>query len=426
MNKHSLSYQSIVGQINYFLFLIVVALLPFPQIFLRYACVVWLFSWLLEGRFLQKPKKEHLHKMIPFLLFGGWYLWKVISGLWAENTDAYLWQLERYMVFGLMIPVGIWGLNNYYDWKEICRVLVISCVAAAGVYVFTLYWVYNHHFFDFPIHRHHLESMSFEFFEGKISYIKHRLYLCSTEMMGIMAMFYIRKDVCYRYGTFRGWMMTVIAVLIMSGLILATGSRASIISGFTLIAIGILYQLPKRHIRYNIAITLFAVFVGLGVLTLHPRMQNFQFEQVLSPHIDKENDIRLNIWAIAISQPEDYSLYGLGAGQSVPYLQKLYQQFGFEDYARIGYAAHNQYLAEWIEIGVPGLLFFLLAWLSIVYYTHGRARKSAVIFFALFILNMFTDCMWGKFDGIALWLAWMVFIRIQTDTQTHQEPSRNT
>ena len=48
-------YQNILGHINYSLFLAIVALLPFPQIFLRYACVLWIITWALEGRWLNKP-----------------------------------------------------------------------------------------------------------------------------------------------------------------------------------------------------------------------------------------------------------------------------------------------------------------------------------------------------------------------------------
>ena len=94
-------YQSAMGQLNYTLFLVVVALLPFPQIFLRYACVIWICTWLLEGRFVQKPNIQDWRKMMPFIMFGIWYLWKIISGLWAADQAAYAWQLERYMAFGL-------------------------------------------------------------------------------------------------------------------------------------------------------------------------------------------------------------------------------------------------------------------------------------------------------------------------------------
>ena len=68
------TYQEIVGRANWWLFLVVVALLPFPQIALRFACVLWIFCWALEGRWLTKPRSLKENKMaIPFLLFGLWY-----------------------------------------------------------------------------------------------------------------------------------------------------------------------------------------------------------------------------------------------------------------------------------------------------------------------------------------------------------------
>lgn len=74
-------YQDIMGRINYGLFLCVVALLPFPQVFLRYACVLWVVSWAMEGRWMQRPKSLRENRMaIPFLLFAAWYAWKGYLG----------------------------------------------------------------------------------------------------------------------------------------------------------------------------------------------------------------------------------------------------------------------------------------------------------------------------------------------------------
>ena len=106
-------YREIIGRINYALFLAVVALLPFPQICVRYACVAWFVTWVLEGRWLQKPASWRENKMmLPFVLFGIWYIWQLVSGIWADNHAAWSMQMERYITFGVMIPVGIWGLNS--------------------------------------------------------------------------------------------------------------------------------------------------------------------------------------------------------------------------------------------------------------------------------------------------------------------------
>ena len=187
-----------------------------------------------------------------------------------------------------------------------------------------------------------------------------------------------------------------------------------------------LYKLPIRHLRYKIALIVVACGTGLVILSLHPRMQEFKYDQLLSIRdIDKEDNVRLNIWGLALEDTHDYSLYGLGAGQSTLYLQEKYAKAGLTDYVKHGYAVHNQYLAEWMEIGIPGLLFFVLAWLSIPYFTKKRARKSAMMLFTLYALNMLTDCMWGMFDGIAPWCVWMVFIRLQSDAQTDEQTARN-
>ena len=74
-----------------------------------------------------------------------------------------------------------------------------------------------------------------------------------------------------------------------------------------------------------------------------------------------------------------------------------------------------------MEIGIPGLLFFLLAWISIPLYASKKGRLTAILFTTLFALNMFTDCMFGRFDGIALWAVGLLFILLQSDPQRDEQ-----
>lgn len=424
MNNLLQKYQSVMGQFNYALFLVVVALLPFPQIFLRYTCVAWIFAWFLEGRWLSKPNWQDWRKILPFFMFGGWYLWKIISGLWVDSLNAYSWQLERYMAFGLLIPVGIWGVNKYYNWKHVCIVLACSAVLAAGVYAFTLFWVANADFMSLPFGQVRIQPLTSDFFARKISFIKHRLFLCSVEMMGIMSLLYLRKDIVNKLGKIKGGILILLAIIIMLALILTTGSRASIVSGMALLSVWALYKLPIRQVRYKIAFLFLACGIGLFALSQHPRMKNFDYGELLTiQNTAPSNNIRLNIWSIALDSPKDYSLHGLGAGQSFHYLQNKYKEHGLDQYKRFN--SHNQYIEELIELGVPGLILFVLAWFSLPYCTQKRARKSAVMLVTLYALNMLTDCMFGRFDGIALWCVWMVLIRLQSDTQGHQQTTGN-
>jgi O-antigen ligase len=243
-------------------------------------------------------------------------------------------------------------------------------------------------------------------------------------MMGIMSLLYLRKDIVNKLGKVKGGILILLAIIIMLALILTTGSRASIVSGMALLSVWALYKLPIRRVRYKIAFLFIACGIGLFALSQHPRMKNFDYGELLTiQNTAPSNNIRLNIWSIALDSPKDYSLHGLGAGQSFHYLQNKYKEHGLDQYKRFN--SHNQYIEELIELGVPGLILFVLAWFSLPYCTQKRARKSAVMLVTLYALNMLTDCMFGRFDGIALWCVWMVLIRLQSDTQGHQQTTGN-
>ncbi len=411
-------YQDIIGKANYWLFLAVVALLPFPQIALRYACVLWLVGWLLEGRWLKRPLSLRENKMaIPFLLFGLWYAWKLISGLWAADVAAWRWEMERYLTFGLLVPIGLWGVNANYDWRQAGKVLIISCIAAIPIYLATMGILYFH--FDWCV-QHIDEEWSqygswWRFLSENVSHLKHRLFLCSVEMFGaIMALELMNRK--------NRWLF-IPAILLMLSAIPLTSSRQSILTCAALLVVAIIYSMPKRYrLRYGVGILLLGMVLGGGLLKLHPRMQNFELSHITEMReISYTHDIRFNIWGVALQTPGDYLAYGIGAGQSTNYMVAKYQDVGLEYYKEKHYHPHNQYLEELMEIGIPGLLLFLLAWLAIPFCAKEKGRETAILFTALFMMNMLTDCMFGKFCGIALWAVGMMFMLMQSRPQSHEE-----
>lgn len=417
-------YQDILSKINYGLFLCVVALLPFPQIFLRYVCVLWIASWLLEGRWLQRPKPLRENRfVIPFLLFAAWYAWKAVSGLWAADHSAWAWQMERYLAFGLMLPIGIWGVNARYDMRRISRVLAISCMVAIPFYLVVMTILYYHReiidFLQWKAEWNYGVSSWYSYFSNNSSLLKHRLFLCSVELMGaLLALQLWRKE--------KKWLALSLPVMLSA--IPLTGSRQSILTATALLAVGIIYALPRRYrIRYGVGILILGLVLGGGLLMMHPRMQHFDLRNLTEMRqMNTEHDIRLNIWGFALQQPSDYIAYGLGAGQSKEYLIEKYSEGGFDWYIERHFHPHNQYLEELMELGIPGLLLFVLAWLSIPLCARGKGRRLAVFITVLFMLNMLTDCMFGLFDGIALWSVGLVWILIQSNAERDEQTAGDT
>ena len=417
-------YQSIVGRINYWLFIAVAVLLPYPQICLRYAVVIWFISWLLEGRWLKldnlKLQLANWKKILPVLLFGLWFCYKLLSGLWADDYSRWAWQMERYQTFGLMIPVALWGVNEYYDWRQVGKALVISCMVAVPVYVLWMTALYLHPEW---IDSWQLNSAYagkqvdgwWEFVAEYISVFKHRLFFCSVEMFGaIVAWFIYRKRLA----------VLIPALIVTLSAIPLTTSRQSILTCAALLAVVLISSLPRRYRwSYGVGIFLIGILLGGGILTLNPRMQGFNFKAITEVReISVDHDVRFNIWGYALKQPEDYLAHGVGAGQSELYLNHLFSPY----FIQHGFHVHNQYLEELIEVGIPGLILFLLAWLSIPICAPKGAHEMGWLFTVLFLMNMFTDCMFGKFDGIALWIVGIWLILLQSYPQRKEQTPRNT
>lgn len=330
--------------------------------------------------------------------------------------------MERYLTFALLVPIGIWGVNEYYKWTEAGKILVAGCVTAIPVYLLILIPIYYHpeiitafqHEAEFNFKLPHW----FAFVVDNISIFKHRLFLCSVELLGIII----------AYQLWRNRLRVLLpSILIMSSIIPLSGSRQSILTGTALLIIGIIYSMPRPYrLRYGLVILLLGMFLGGGILKLHPRMQKFDLSAITElREVSYNHDIRFNIWGFALQSPEDYIAYGLGAGQSTQYLINHYQEAGFSYYAQAQLNSHNQYIEELMETGIIGLLLFLFAWLSIIFYTRGQSRQTAILFCALFMFNMLTDCMFGRFCGIALWAVGLMFILLQSNTQSNEQTTGN-
>lgn len=422
MNK----YKDLIERINYGLFLTVVALLPFPQTPLRYACVLWIATWFLELRWLKISNIKYpisKIKSLPFILFGLWFVWQLVSGFWAPDHTAWARQMERYLAFGLLVPVALWGVNSRYDWRQAAKVLVISCVIAVPVYILWMAALYHHPEWvtHLPLTEEwiHHEQWSI-FLPENISHFKHRLFLCSVELTGVICAWLLYRN---------QWRLFLPAVLVMLSSIPLTGSRQSVITVIVLAALLILFSIPKTTHRlwYGIGVTVVGVVLLIGFLKTHPRMQDVQIRDLTEMReMSYDHDIRYNIWGAALQHPSDYLAYGLGAGQSQDYLAERYADVHFDYYAQKRYHAHNQYLEVMMELGIPGLILFLAAWLSIPLCTKKKGRQTAILFTSLFMLNMFTDCMFGKFCGIALWAVGLMLIFLQSDTERDEQTSWNT
>lgn len=410
-------YQQIIGEVNYYAFLAFLAVLPYPHSFSRPIWMIWLISWVLELRFLQRPQLrkngQFRKELIPFLGLVVWFIWNAISMLWAEDTKTASSTLMRDFDLFILFPVALWGLNERYDWQQCLKVLIVSSLLSVLVYLFVYYWVNNYaSAWDRMVApAHKIDWLNLTDFTMNI---KHRLHYISPLCLAAAAVFFQQQDWRLHLGKTRTAIFSALAILLIAAGIYWTGSREGVIDLFAVLFLAFLFAFPKhkRLLWGSIAAGL-AVVAMVGVLQFHPRFNKVPIKEYLTLRDDSSHpaeEPRLAIWHAALAHPEDYSLHGVGVGQGAHYLSKEYEKRHWEYYIWRNYNSHNTYLAVWIELGLAAMLLFIALWITLPFCFRGRTRRFAVYFGAIYMLNMLTEHMFGGIEGIFLCASGLILL----------------
>lgn len=395
-------YKSIIEKINFMAFLGLLASLPYTLPFIKFFWYAWIFTWLLEFRYISnKPTLQH--RGLVYLSCGilVWILWNSLSLLWADNTQAALNLLLRYASL-LTIPfICVYGLNDNYDWRKSFKVLSITCITSIGVYMFTHYWVINH-LYAFDKHSiHNIVDVDWWHMSELLLNIKHRMHYSSLLCMLFPCLAIVYPKI--------GKLPTIVIGIVLLLAIFMTGSR---IAWIYLIVIAIItigwsvLQGKKNWVKgLGIGVAVIVIVLGsvLGML-VHPRNGGLSIREMIS--VNENNPVspafepRMAIWHVALEQPKDYIAHGFGAGNATDYLVHRYQQYGWDGYIDRHFSPHSQYLGVCMDLGIVTLILFIIFWMGIPFFFTGTQRYWVLCATAISMCSMMTDMLLGGLEGI--------------------------
>lgn len=380
----------------------------FPSKVFNIAWTLWLITWALEGRFLSKRNFSIDKSKYPVLLFGFFFLWEVLSLLWANDSNAGISVLERQFSFIAIVPIALFGVNKYYKTKSILISLIAGTIVAVIAYYMSILYVSNHEYFVSGGKKELWIKFSTDQFESSISLIKHRLYYCTILIIALFSVFFLQKNGRERYGRTLTFIISAAVCALFLGMIFISGSRSSILVLAILLSVNILniFQLKYKIIIATIVILLFGAS-ALLLLKFHPRMSNFSLQDMYileTGNTDKQFEIiepRLFIWHEAYINIDEYWGIGKGAGNSTGFLIEKYKEQNYPDsFLDKKFSPHNQYLSAFIDLGVLGFIFLIVYFVYFHRFFKGRARKFAINLSLLIGFNLITEGMLGRSDGI--------------------------
>lgn len=173
-------------------------------------------------------------------------------------------------------------------------------------------------------------------------------------------------------------LLTLVFVMSFVGLI-ASKSRASlIIAIIALIVLGLVYLYRAHKNRFYPVLFTLLILVGLGIISVWgisisgaqlPGLQwiNELLAQVRSRNLTSLSDLggmmgsRFEIWSAAINMISSYPLMGVGQGEFYHLSSNI--SFSKSEFLRLngGENAHNYFLQTLAELGLIGIIVFLLA-----------------------------------------------------------------
>lgn len=428
------NYRQIIGTLNFWIFLCLVASLPFTHAVIRPLWVIWLISWALELRWICKPQPigPRLRQLVPVMAVALWVGWEVCSVLWSADPAATWGTFGRHINLLAVLIICIFGVNEQYKASVILRTLIVSSVLSVGVYLLMHYWIDNA---EAALSDEIQPSRSLDWvhLEELTYWIKHRLYYATMLTLSLIGVVFLLPEHIRAHGRWQAVTLSVLASLVLLAGIWWSSSRMSMVNVVVLAGLWAVIRTPgwKKLLLAVAFVSLASVFAWVLVVhTPHSYMrlgEEFEFspKEILAFSPEQEEpsfEPRIAIWHTVFESPSDYLAHGIGAGCSKGYLTEKYRAHGWMRFSDRAYSPHNQYLTECIELGLLAGVLFLLLWLFLPFCYQGRTREFALFPAVVLLLNMLTESFLDRIEGIFI----VCFLLLLINRLACEESSRPT
>lgn len=292
--------------------------------------LLWLPTLYLLARHYQQWRRWFSPLMGVLTLF---FAWALLSSLWSNGEES-----GRDIKHALMIYLTLWAgvLSAGIERRWLPRLLEASCYVMAGVAAISLYNAYVLHGLPISVRLASFWQLS------------HSILAAHVFGFFLTVLLYFRPS---GLGQQSVW---CVALLLLAAFVLFTQSRGVWLA----VGVGLVFiTMLKREWIYILAITL-----GVGI---------FALVMVLRPELMTARGLsyRPELALEGLSLLSQHALGGLGIGSDY--------NLTLESNGRVFDHPHNLFLSIGLDLGIVGLLLWLLAWVLLLL-TAWRNRQSVL------------------------------------------------
>ncbi|MCQ2310430.1 MAG: O-antigen ligase family protein [Paludibacteraceae bacterium] len=409
-----IKYQQYIGCLNYAVFMLILFFLPFPWKYVQPLIVVWLATWALEGRWLQKNHFRFNRSHVPLLLVALLVVWEGISLLWTSEYDSGISEVNRHLPILAIFLISLFGVNEHYHPVKLKIALYVGSLCSILSYFTILYWWTTNERIPFESVWPDWDIWT-PLGNPIIALIKHHQYYCMVLLLALCFSGDIYRYCAERYNRFSALLTVGIGDVLLTSVIILSGSRTMMVM-LPIVAVLSLWWTLHGIKRW---LTLAGVVIVMGLSGLWLNRHNSRF--IRTQHDVSQIDIqqikeqpmsrepRIYIWHTIFTHRKEYGVLGMGVGTSDAFLYHCYEQDG-NGYLTFG--PHSCYLKTWMEMGpIAALLLIAIMCLSIILHSP-HVRRDAVWVSLVMGLAMLTESCFSRMSGLYILLSMCILLSI--------------
>jgi O-antigen ligase len=309
-------------------------------------------------------------------------------------------------IYGVLLILTFLFFNAVYK----------NAISGSSVFQFVYSFVLNKFDSEYPISK--IEFWYFTY-EGLTSIIDLQpIYLSLFINLAFIFLINLKENKIVRNIIFYSLSLIFLVFNIL------VSSRSGLLVFFVIGGVYFLIYKPTsvRIFIKNAIILLTFIFFSLIILFANPITKDRILSVVSSDYISTSSNfsnqnIRFEIWNNALSLIKISPILGHGIGDYEDLLLKTYRNDDFKQGWENKYNAHNQYLETTLQIGLVGLIVFLLIFVKGFFYSYKIKDFEYALLLLTFMISFFTESMFNRQWGIVSFTLFTCFVtkfRIET------------
>lgn len=413
-------YRSVIGYINYVLCLLMLFFASAPDFILRLFFNIWLISWALEFRWLDKNNFSFRKHNRSVLLLVAFVLIESISLLWSENQNYGFSILSKHLYFVAIALVCFFGVNERYNLKVMLYVFISGAIIVGCCYFVVVYYVMNRDAVYDYLHNIEFVMPPARDMAELIHCNKLHQNLGLSLTLAIVAIPFLRRQLIKDVGRLNAYVLMSCAAIIISLCIYFSGCRSSLLVLFTCLFVGVMFRMRTKGRLWAIGIVAVLSIVFFSMMKHHPRSQNVSFElsKCITGKFEGNEEPRILIWHGVYKIAGEHLFFGSGLGSSRDRLVKFYKENNYpSEFSFFRFSSHSQYFEVLLELGIFALLFLCAIFVIFPYYFDGKSRIFATFVITMYTIQGLTDAMLGGCTGVMLFCIAIVFCMLFSNEQ---------